>query len=138
MTHPIAHSLELVAERKSDLTPLVYARLFDEYPQMKPLFWRDTKDAIKGEMLARVFELILDFIGDNRYAAHLVQCEVITHEGYDVPPDVFRIFFRVVADSVREALGSDWTAEFERAWAQLLDELDYYVLHPDQHAASTG
>ncbi len=89
--HPIEASLDLVSERCGDLTPLVYARLFDLHPEMKPQFSRDTTGTIKGEMLARVFEIILDFIGENRYAARMVQCEVVTHAGYDVPPEVFRI-----------------------------------------------
>ncbi|MGD0143782.1 MAG: globin [Rhizomicrobium sp.] len=131
--HPIETSLELVSERCGDLTPFVYARLFELYPDMKPLFRRDTNDAVKGEMLARVFEAILDFIGDNRYASHLIQCEVVTHSGYDVPPEIFRIFFGVVASTIRERLGADWTAAFEAAWEKLLGELDYFVTHPDQN-----
>ena len=84
----IEQSLELAAARCPDLTPLVYERLFEQQPQMKALFWRDTNGSIRGEMLTRVFEAILDFIGERLYAHHLIQCEVVTHAGYDVPPDV--------------------------------------------------
>ena len=59
----VVASLELAAERAGDLTPLVYTRLFAEQPQMEALFWRDKTGQIKGEMLARVFEAILDFVG---------------------------------------------------------------------------
>lgn len=129
----IEKSLELVSERCPDLTPLVYARLFAEYPQMEVLFWRDTTHAVKGEMLAKVFEAILDFIGENQYAAHMIQCEVVTHAGYDVPPEIFRIFFATVADTIREQLGSDWTPEIDAAWMKLLADLDFFVTHPDQN-----
>ena len=132
-SNPVAISLELVSERCPDLTPLVYARLFAEHPEMEVLFWRDASGAIKGEMLAKVFEIILDFIGDNLYAAHMIQCEVITHAGYDVPPDVFRIFFRVVAATIREQLAATWSAEIDAAWTKLLVDLDYFVTHPDQN-----
>ena len=128
----IVESLELAAERCEDLTPLVYARLFREQPQMEALFWRDTNGQIKGEMLARVIEAILDFVGDRLYASHLIQCEVVTHAGYDVPPEVFGVFFGVVAAPLRELLGEAWTAEFEDAWTGLLADLDFYVTHPDQ------
>jgi hypothetical protein len=99
---------------------------------MKPLFWRDTTGAIKGEMLAKVFEIILDYVGDNLFASNMIQCEVVTHSGYDVPPEVFRVFFGVVAKTLRAGLGADWTREFDEAWKQLLDALDYFVTHPDQ------
>jgi hemoglobin-like flavoprotein len=128
----IEHSLELAAERCPDLTPLVYARLFREQPQMEALFWRDKNSAIRGEMLARVFEAILDFIGDRLYAHHLIQCEVVTHAGYDVPPDVFQTFFPVVAATLEEVLGDAWTPEIAAAWRGLLSDLDFYVQHPDQ------
>jgi hemoglobin-like flavoprotein len=99
---------------------------------MEELFWRDSNGQIKGEMLARVIEAILDFVGDRLYAARLIQCEVVTHAGYDVPPDVFAVFFGVVAATLRDLLGEAWTAEFEQAWTNLLADLDFYVKHPDQ------
>ena len=73
----IVESLELAAERCEDLTPLVYARLFREQPEMEALFWRDSNGQIKGEMLARVIEAILDFVGERLYASRLIQCEVV-------------------------------------------------------------
>jgi hemoglobin-like flavoprotein len=128
----IERSLELAAERCPDLTLPVYERLFREQPQMEALFWRDKNGAIRGEMLARVFEAILDFIGERIYAHHLIQCEVVTHAGYDVPPDVFATFFPVVAETLREVCGEAWTGEMEDAWRGLLADLDFYVTHSDQ------
>ena len=66
------------------------------------------------------------------YAATLIQCEVITHAGYDVPPDVFGVFFGVVRDTLRTLLAGDWDAATDGAWTRLLADLDYYVTHPDQ------
>jgi hemoglobin-like flavoprotein len=132
----IEASLELAAERCKDLTPLVYRRLFAEHAEMETLFLRDAKALVKGEMLARAFEAILDFIGPRRYAHHFIQCEVITHSGYDVPPEVFRLFFGVVARTLNEVLSADWTGEVDAAWGRLLADLDYYVTHPDQMATA--
>ena len=132
----IEASLELAAERCEDLTPLVYRRLFAEHPQMETLFLRDPKGLVKGEMLTRAFEAIIDFIGPRRYAHHFIQCEVVTHAGYDVPPEVFRLFFGVVARTLREVVGADWTGETDAAWSRLLADLDYYVTHPDQMATA--
>ncbi|MCA6247677.1 MAG: globin [Phenylobacterium sp.] len=128
----IVASFELAAERIEDLTPDVYARLFREQPEMEILFWRDTNHQIRGEMLTRVIQAILDFVGERHYSRTLIQSEVVVHEGYDVPPEVFRTFFRTVRDAVREVCAADWTAEWEAAWESLLADLDYYVTHPDQ------
>lgn len=126
----IEASIELAAERGGDLTPVVYERLFREQPEMEALFWRDRNGSIKGEMLARVFEALFDFIGERRYADNMIQCEVITHEGYDVPRGVFATFFGVVAAEVRAACADGWTGEMDAAWTRTLADLDYYVKHP--------
>lgn len=123
----IEASLELLAERCEDPAPQVYQRLFELHPQMQPYFWRDTNGAIKGEMLSRTFSAILDFVGERRYADHMIGTEMVTHEGYDVPREVFATFFAVIRDAARDLLAGDWTAEFELAWAEMLAEIDHYV-----------
>ncbi|OXE37112.1 MAG: globin [Phenylobacterium zucineum] len=128
----IIESLEIAANLCADMTPLVYARLFREHPDMEPLFWRDKNHQVKGEMLSRVISAILDFAGERLYAATMIQCEVVTHEGYDVPPDVFAVFFGVVRSTLRDLLAGEWTPAMDEAWASLLIDLDFYVTHPDQ------
>jgi hemoglobin-like flavoprotein len=131
----ISASLEIASERGGDLTRAVYARLFARHPDMEALFVRDTTGAVKGEMLARVFDMVLDFVDRGAYGAHMVQCEVVTHDAYGVPPDVFPIFFDVVAEVVEEAAGEEWTQAMSGAWAELLGELRWCATHPDQRAA---
>lgn len=128
----IESSLEIASERVGDLTGPVYEVLFERQPEMKALFWRDTNGLIKGEMLMRVFEAILDFIGERKYADHLIQCEVVTHAGYDVPPPVFATFFGIVAEVVQQACGPDWSPAMADAWRRTLADLDHYVTHPEQ------
>ena len=128
----IEQSLELAAERCEDLTPLVYARLFADHPEMEALFWSDKNWAVRGEMLAQVFSAILDFVGDRLYASTLIQTEVVNHAGYDVPPSIFAIFFSTVAATLKAVIGADWTPQMDQAWTRLLADLDYYVTHPNQ------
>lgn len=123
----IERTLELVGERGVDPTPRVYERLFEIHPQMQAHFWRDTTGAIRGEMLSRTFEAILDFVGERKYAGHMIGTEMVTHEGYDVPREIFSTFFSVVAATLREIVAEDWTTEMESAWRDLLAEMDGYA-----------
>ena len=123
----IEASLERLAERCADPTPLVYERLFARYPNMRAHFWRDSDGAVKGEMLSRVFAAILDFIGERRYAHMMIQTEMVTHEGYDIPREIFGTFFRIVGETARDILGPEWTGEFAAAWAELLTDLDHFI-----------
>jgi hemoglobin-like flavoprotein len=130
----ITRALEIAGKRRGDITQLVYARLFADYPDMEALFVRDQNGLVRGEMLARVFEALLDFVDRRAYAAQMIQCEVITHEGYGVPPDVFPLFFVAVADTLEEILGADWTPAMAEAWRELLAQTNWYATHTDQTA----
>jgi hemoglobin-like flavoprotein len=123
----IEKSLELLAEQCGDPTGLVYDRLFESYPDMKALFWRDKDGAIKGEMLSQAFAAIIDFIGERQYADHLISTEIINHEGYDVPRDVFASFFYVIAEVMEITLGAEWTPQMAGAWHRMLAEIDTYT-----------
>lgn len=133
----IEQSLEIAAERGGDLTPRVYAVLFAREPHLRELFSRDTNGAIRGEMLMKVIEAILDFVGERRYADHLVEAEAMNHEGFEVPRDVFGTFFGIVAEVVRETCGNAWTHTMDAAWSSVLGDLDVYVARrPSQLVSS--
>lgn len=115
----IARSLEIAAERAGDITPLVYARVFAQHPEMEPLFWRDRSGQIRGEMLARLLEVIFDFLDADHYGSNLLRTEIVTHEGYGVPRDVFPKFIEALAAIVKETVGSEWTPAMEQSWRRL-------------------
>jgi hemoglobin-like flavoprotein len=123
----IETSLALAADRAGDITPLVYDRLFASYPEMRAEFWRDRSGAIRGEMLSRVFETILDLAGPRAYADQMIECEIVTHDAYGIPRSVFTTFFRAVADTVAAAAGADFTPAMAAAWAALLADVDAIV-----------
>ncbi len=131
----VIRSFEIAAERCEDLTPVVYPMLFAAHPEMERLFFRDAEThAVRGEMLARVIEAIIDFVGERHYARTLIQCEVVTHAGYDVPPEVFSTFFAFVRHAVRDVAAADWTPAMDAAWERTLAALVYYAEHDDQYA----
>jgi hemoglobin-like flavoprotein len=127
--NPIERGFELAAERCADLTPLVYRRLFREYPETEAMFRREPNDLVKGSMLALTIDAILDFAGDRTGHFRMIQCEVVSHDAYGTPRELFGKFFGVIADSLRNLLGNDWSAEMESAWRKLLVEIDGVVTH---------
>jgi hemoglobin-like flavoprotein len=126
-TNPIQLSFELAAERCEDLTPLVYRRLFREHPEAEAMFRSDGSDPVKGSMLALTIDAILDFAGERTGHFRLIECEVSSHDAYGTPRDLFVAFFGVIADSLREILGTDWSPEMSDAWRKLLAEIDGVV-----------
>jgi hypothetical protein len=57
----------------------------------------------------------------------MIGAEMVTHEGYDIPREVFASFFGIIADTVKAALRDDWTSETDAAWRALLADIDHYV-----------
>jgi hemoglobin-like flavoprotein len=126
-TNPIEHSFELAAARCEDLMPLVYRRLFSEHPEAEAMFRREGSDPVKGSMLALTIDAILDFAGERSGHFRLIECEVSSHDAYGTPRELFFAFFGVIAQTLREVLGTDWSSEIEGAWQKLLAEIDGVV-----------
>jgi len=120
----IERSLALAGERAGDITPHVYEKLFARHPDMLPLFVRDKTGSVRGEMLARTIDVILDFAQANAYGENFVRCEVVTHEGYGVPREIFPNFFAAIAEVLRDVLGADWSPGMDREWAALISRLN--------------
>jgi hemoglobin-like flavoprotein len=124
---PIQRSFELTAMRCPDLTPLVYARLFREHPEAEAMFRSEGSDFVKGSMLALAIEAMMDFAGERAGRFRMIECEVASHDTYGTPRKLFGAFFGVIAGTMREILGLDWSPEIDDAWRQLLAELDEIV-----------
>ena len=122
-TNPIQQSFELASECCEDLTPLVYRRLFDEHPEASAMFRSEGSELVKGSMLALTIEAILDFAGERSGHFRMIECEVTSHDAYGTPRELLIAFFGVIAATLRDLLGVDWSAEIDEAWRILLGEI---------------
>jgi hypothetical protein len=78
-------------------------------------------------MLALTIDAILDFAGERSGHFRLIECEVSSHDAYGTPRELFVAFFGVIAATLREIIGTDWSPEIEDAWRKLLAEIDGVV-----------
>lgn len=127
MTHrdALEASLELAIARNGDPQPAIYARLFALHPAMEAEFWRDTSGRIRGEMLARSFEMLLDLAAPHApdggqeiegWGGAFLGTEAVTHEAYGIPRSVFADFLPIVAAVIRDGCGANFTPAMEAAW----------------------
>jgi hemoglobin-like flavoprotein len=130
-TNPIEYSLELAAERCADLTPLVYARLHREHPETLTMFRAEGGELVKGSMLALTIEAILDLAGERHGKFRMIECEISSHDAYGTPRELFVAFFGVIAASLRELLGADWSPQIDAAWRTLLADVQDMVARSD-------
>ena len=127
-TNLIQHSFELAAERCEDLTPLVYDRLFREHPETRAMFRTEASELVRGSMLALTVDAMMDFAGDRAGRFRTIECEVSSHDAYGTPRELFGKFFGVIADTMRELLGDEWSPGIDQAWRKLLADIDVFVI----------
>jgi hemoglobin-like flavoprotein len=126
-TNLIERSFELAAGRCEDLTPLVYRRLAAEHPETLAMFRSEGSELVKGSMLAMTIEAMLDFAGERSGKFRMIECEVTSHDAYGTPRKLFVAFFRVIAQTLREVLGPQWTPDIDQAWRKCLTEIEGLV-----------
>ena len=126
-SNPIERSFELAAIRCEDLTPLVYRRLFDAHPQARTMFRTDGGEFVMGSMLALTIDAILDFAGERTGHFRLITSEVSSHDAYGTPRELFVAFFAVIAQTLREVVGADWSEDIDAAWRKLLGDIESLV-----------
>lgn len=126
-SNPIERSFELAAGRCEDLTPLVYRRLFEAHPEARTMFRTEGSELVKGSMLALTIEAILDFAGERTGHFRLISTEVSSHDDYGTPRELFVAFFGIIAQTLREVIGAEWSEEIDTAWRKLLGDIESLV-----------
>ena len=126
-TNPIQHSFELAAERCEDLTPLVYRRLFDAHPETRTMFRTEGSELVKGSMLALTIDAILDFAGERTGHFRIIAAEISSHDAYGTSRELFIAFFGIIAQTLREIVGADWSDDIDAAWRKLLGDIESYA-----------
>jgi hemoglobin-like flavoprotein len=125
--NPIEQSFELAATRCDDLTPLVYRRLHAERPETLTMFRTEGSELVKGSMLSMTIEAILDFAGPRHGKFRMIECEIASHDAYGTPRELFVAFFGVIARTLQEVLGAEWTADMDDAWRRLQAEIEAII-----------
>ncbi len=126
----IHDSLDLVAAAVGDPAPLVYARLFERFPDMASKFGPDPGDLVKGQMLHQALICLLDLEADGFMAGPILTAERTTHANLDIPAETFAAFFTVIHHVFREAAAERWTEEMETGWTDALHRIGVIVGAP--------
>ena len=131
----IDQSLELAVARIGDPAPRVYARLFAQQPELETLFVNDRSGSVRAEMFLKSLDVVQDLLAGNLYAQGLLSTEWVNHRNLGVPMERFALFYRCLVETLREALGDEWTPAFEAAWRDALARLEAVI---EAAAAESG
>ena len=88
------------------------------------MFRSQGSELVKGSMLAFTIEALLDFAGERSGRFRMIEAELVSHDAYGTPRDLFIAFFGIIADTLRELLDAEWSSEIDAAWKTLLLQIE--------------
>lgn len=120
MADELMRSFELAGERAGDITEQVYEAYFARCPESRKLMVL-TDEHMRGRMLESVVLLLM--VGSAQEQRDYIAFETKSHKSYGVRPHMYENVLTAVRDTVRSAVGKDWTSAMEAAWSARLDAI---------------
>ena len=95
---------------------MMYLRLFEIEPSLKPLFKGDIKR--QGEMLMTAIGLAIQSLDQPEKVALVTKDLGARHYGYGVQPGYYNIFGAALMWALEQVIGPDFTPEVKEAWGE--------------------
>ena len=116
----VVQSFEIAAERAGAILPSVYEAYFARCPESRELM-RLVDIHMRGRMMDSVLLLLMGEAADEQRS--YLRFETSNHVSYGVLPHMYENLLHAVQDTVRDAVGEDWTPAMQQAWSQRLQLL---------------
>lgn len=117
----ISDSLELYAERHSDMAPRVYERFFELNLEAAALMEYSDK-YMRGRMFVSMVELFLS--DEHLDPGGYLDWELENHiKAYSATTAMCESLFQSMRDVLDNDLGADWRPEWQEAWANRIDRI---------------
>jgi hemoglobin-like flavoprotein len=122
-------SFALVLERKPDLTDRFYEILFEQHPEAKPLFGRNSARA-QSDMLATALVAVVDHLEDATWLTETLGALGTRHQGYGVTAEMYGWVGGALLTTLAEVGGEDWTPELAGAWTDAFGAIASLMQRP--------
>ena len=109
-------SFELVLAREPALTHRFYGVLFTKYPQVKPLFGRNSAQH-QETMLANALVAVMDHLEDASWLNETLTAMGAKHLDYGVKDEMYPFVGDALITAMSQVAGADWTEEHTAQWS---------------------
>lgn len=109
-------SLDLVLSREENITVRFYEILFERYPEVQPLFGKNSSEA-QAKMLQDAIVAVVDHLEDATWLEQTLGGLGQQHADYGVTEEMFPLVGECLLASLAEAAGDAWNDEIATAWA---------------------
>ncbi|MBV1859034.1 MAG: flavohemoprotein [Nannocystaceae bacterium] len=112
-------NLELVVSRDPDLMLIFYGFLFDRYPEVKPLFGRNSREE-QAKMLTEAVGMLVANMDDPEFVRTTMLSVGQKHVDYGVEDHMYAWVGECLVATLAQVSADAWTAELETAWTEVL------------------
>jgi hemoglobin-like flavoprotein len=109
-------SFAMVDNREPPLAAQLYDTLFSRYPQVRPLFGRNSPHT-QQRMLHQALVAILDHLEDAFWLEEALKKYGARHADYGVTEEMYDWFGECLLATLAEIKGTTWTPQLAAAWA---------------------
>ncbi len=110
----LRESFQLVAERSPQITGRFYAIFFERFPQVRPMFGKDTSRQEK--MLTDALVAVLDHLEDAPWLEQTLGTLGVKHLEYGVTFQMYDQVGIALLATLAEVAGDDWTPAVHDQW----------------------
>ncbi|MDA8539670.1 globin [Alphaproteobacteria bacterium] len=119
----IEQSLTHYAARHGDPYDAAFQKLYAANANYEPLFFLDTDEGLRRNMMRTTLEIIATYIDDAYAAENLVTGARLVHLTYEINDD-FDLFFQITRDVIAEGCDDVWTDAHASAWNTMLKDFE--------------
>ena len=123
MSALITETLELYAERCGDPYDAAFAKLYAANADYEGLFFLDTDEGLRRNMMQTTLEIIATYCDNKRSAENLIIGTRLVHLTYEISDD-FDLFFTITRDVMADGLGDAFTPAHAAAWETMLKDFE--------------
>jgi len=121
-TQMLQANLELIVERDPDLMSLFYATFFKRYPEVVPLFGRNSQSQ-QEQMLAEALTMLVGHLDDEGFVENTMLAVGRKHLDYGVEDKMYAWVGECLLSTLADVSGDDWTPALEGAWSGVLNAI---------------
>lgn len=112
-------NLDLVVSRDPDLMQIFYALLFERYPEVKPLFGRNSQRE-QAQMLTEAVGMLVANVDDPEFVRSTMLAVGKKHLDYGVEDRMYGWVGECLVATLERVSAEAWTAKLQTAWTETL------------------
>jgi hypothetical protein len=119
----IEQSLTHYAEQHGDPYEAAFQKLYAANADYEALFFLDTDEGLRRNMMRTTLEIIATYIDDAYAAENLVTGARLVHLTYEIKDD-FDLFFQITCDVIAAGCAAIWSNAHAAAWDAMLKDFE--------------